>query len=329
MKTIRLTGLTDRKYGIEIELFATRSNPSDHQAIVNALRAAGVDCTFAGYTHSVSSHWKVVTDGSVVTPDGRRGLELVSPPLSGEAGLKEIERVCEALATIGAWVNRSCGFHVHHDASDLSVGNIIGIAKTVKRFGRVFDGLMAESRRNNQYATHMTDSDIESLERCESLDSLRRRFPGDSTERYHTFNVCAFQRHGTVEFRQHGGTVEARKMIPWIILTQGLVEKGKASKSVRGKVMGATGDGLDMLFRTAGLRTCMPWGQKLNPETEARARQTTEWFSARAAEFGVIRVSETSANRSRARRATQTPAERVAEAVAAAPVAAEGTPAGQ
>ena len=48
--------------------------------------------------------------------------------------------------------------------------------------------------------------------------------------RYHKLNLMAFWRHGTVEFRQHSGTIDAEKICAWISLTQGFIEKALVSK---------------------------------------------------------------------------------------------------
>jgi hypothetical protein len=328
-KTLRLTGLTDRKFGIELELFATRENPSDHAAIVRALTEAGVECKYEGYHHNTRPYWKVVTDASVETPNGRKGLELVSPPLSGEEGLREVEKVCGALATIGAWVSRSCGMHVHHDAADMNIDAIKDLAWLMNRFAPVFDGLVPLSRRagQNRFCEHWSEYHLTELARVRTLGDLRMRYHGESHARYRTLNVCSVQRHGTVEFRQHGGTVEGSKIVAWTLLTQGLVEKAQAAR-VKKTQMKATGDGIDNMIRAAGLRTCKPHGQKIAPEHEARVRNTVKYLMERARHFGVIQMKDRSIERSRAKRAaapaveTATPEALVARAVAEGNVAA-------
>lgn len=326
-KTLRLTGLTDRKFGVELELFATRSDPSDRQAIIRALTAAGISVQSEYYNHTTRSHWKIVDDMSVETPNGRRGLELVSPPLSGEAGLLEVEKVCTALASIGAWVSRSCGMHIHHDAADLTIENIRDLAWLTSRFAPVFDGLVPESRRagHNNFCKPWTESDLVALSRISSLYDLRDRFEAGSSLRYRTLNLCSLARHGTVEFRQHSGTVDAEKIVAWVMLTQGLVEKA-ASGTVRVKraQLKANGDGLDNLIRAAGLRTCKPHGQVVDATCTTRARVAARYLAERARHFAVIVMADRSIERTRAARAAAIPAP-TAEALVAQAVATAQT----
>jgi hypothetical protein len=42
--------------------------------------------------------------------------------------------------------------------------------------------------------------------------------------RYNKVNLCAFLRHGTIEFRQHSGTMNVDKVINWIVFCVNFVE---------------------------------------------------------------------------------------------------------
>src|SRR5262245_26549167 len=103
-----------RKFGIEIECMLPRTQTMD--SVARAINTAGVPCFNAGYSHSRSSQWKVVSDGSL---SGGNGMEIVSPPMTGEQSLDHIAIVCRVLNELGATVNRSCGLHVHVDAGNL------------------------------------------------------------------------------------------------------------------------------------------------------------------------------------------------------------------
>lgn len=88
----------------------------------------------------------------------------------------------------------------------------------------------------------------------------------------------------------------------------------------------ANGDGLDNLIRAAGLRSCKPHGQVVAPECEARVRTAARFLSERARHFGVIAMKDRSIERSRATRATATPAP-TPEALVAEAVRAQNQPA--
>src|SRR6187397_2985807 len=98
--------LTTRSFGVEIECLVPRYTRAQ---VAAAITAEGVDCYDAGFTHQTSRTWKVVSDGSV---RGNGAMELVSPPLRGEAGLGAISKVSAVLVRMGATVKSSCGLQV-------------------------------------------------------------------------------------------------------------------------------------------------------------------------------------------------------------------------
>lgn len=191
-----------RTFGIEIELVHSNS-----RAMAAALKAAGIPTEVEGYNHQTRNHWKIVMDSSI----RGGGYELVSPILRGEAGLETVRIVAEVLKAQGAQVNQSCGFHVHHDAADLKDNHFENLFRLYRRSETVIDRMMPKSRRanNNRF--------------CGSLRDLPT-IPGS---RYYKVNFAAYHVHGTVEFRQHSGTIEAEKMIQWIRISQAIIERSK------------------------------------------------------------------------------------------------------
>ena len=101
------------KFGIEIEAYNCSMS-----RLADELREAGIRVTVEGYNHTTRDHWKLVTDSSL---HGNDTFELVSPILAGEAGLKELEKVCWVLDLCNVKVNDSCGLHVHLDAADFNM----------------------------------------------------------------------------------------------------------------------------------------------------------------------------------------------------------------
>lgn len=87
--------------------------------------------------------------------------ELVSPVMSGQRGLEQVERVLRAVSEFGPRVNRSVGFHVHvgfgKQGSAFFRNQCAALKAIVKGwvvFESVFDAIMPPSRRGtlNQYA---------------------------------------------------------------------------------------------------------------------------------------------------------------------------------
>lgn len=210
---------SNRSFGIEIECKGITM-----QVACEAIRAAGVECNVEGYNHTTRPQWKIVTDASVAG-----GFEVVSPILSGQDGLAQVQRVSDALVNAGAKIEKDCGFHVHVDARDLNGPTIANILTRYAKYEAQIDAFMPKSRRenNNRFCQSVMGlaAEFENVAPTASASDVCRRM----YNRYYKLNLTAFVRHGTVEFRQHSGTVEARKMIPWIIFCVNFVETSKVT----------------------------------------------------------------------------------------------------
>lgn len=221
-----LPGVFNHKFGIEIEAYGVNM-----RVVESAIRAAGVTVEVEGYNHSTRRHWKIVTDGSLT---GGQGFEVVSPVLKGEAGIAEFKKVCEALATTGAKINSSCGLHVHFDARALSMNDWKNLYKNYINLETEFDSIMPVSRRanNNTYCKSLTYKNntqaatFEAIDRAETVAQLSSLVAGT---RYVKVNAESFMRHGTVEFRQHSGTIEFEKISNWVKICGNLIDKSKTT----------------------------------------------------------------------------------------------------
>jgi len=225
-----------RRFGIEIEFLVPSLSSIDRLAQEMADR--GLRCEVQGYNHNDVDHWKVTTDSSVGgtgSTQGWVGRELVSPPLSSKEGRRQVELACQALAAVGARVNRTCGLHVHHDARHLSEATILRLAAMTVDLGDALDELVAASRRRAAWNTYCTRFDANDLS---ALQGLGLRGFAQHASRYKTLNLSAFLRHGTVEFRQHQGTVEAEKVLAWVDLGQALIRAASRGDRVDGVALG-------------------------------------------------------------------------------------------
>ena len=156
-----------RRFGIEIEVVNT-----DRTKLVNAMREQGLDCQYHGYTHQTTSHWKIVTDASV-----RGGYELVSPILEGEEGLLAVKKATKAISASKRHsdmdqVNRSCGIHVHIEASNLSSKDIYFVIKRYQDNESAIDSWMPMSRRANTNSMCQSIASTFSAQRLARLDAM-------------------------------------------------------------------------------------------------------------------------------------------------------------
>jgi hypothetical protein len=213
----------NRRFGVEIEAYDVNMNTLEEK-----LNSAGVECRTEGYGHSTRSHWKIVTDSSLT---GRNTFELVSPILKGEQGIEELKTVCRVLNECGAKVNKSCGTHIHFDAANLDLRTWKNIFINYARLENLIDGFMPASRKgdNNTYCHGFGNFNNfeQKIEQAMTLNNIANDIFGRN--RYFKINAQSYSRHKTIEFRQHGGTVEFEKISNWVYFLDNLVTRSESA----------------------------------------------------------------------------------------------------
>lgn len=195
----------NRKFGIELEI----TGITEEKATA-ALRAVGLEVSMEDYTHATTSHWKLVPDSSVFN-----GFEVVSPVLEGETGLATASAAINALKTAGAKADRSCGFHVHFDAQGLGVEDLRSIVNRYAAFEQQIDAFMPPSRRGNTNTYCRTVCNLAHNRRFQEARNVSALAAAQGG-RYYKVNLQSLHRHGTIEFRQHNGIVDADRALNWI-----------------------------------------------------------------------------------------------------------------
>ena len=196
-------------FGIELEIVGLTTRQS-----AQVLMSAGIDTRDEGYNHETRSYWKVVNDGSLRTQyQGQATAEVVSPVLN-VTDFDQLRKVTNALKDAGARVNGTCGTHVHIGGFDLAPDKVLKSAKFWSICQDLTDQLVAVSRRGeNRWAQRLNSTDLDRIQRGRFSD----------LDRYRTFNVTPINRIGTIEFRQHQGTLNATKLWAWADYCQAVV----------------------------------------------------------------------------------------------------------
>ncbi len=211
----------DRKFGIEIEAYGV-----EKRIVIRAINEAGVECHDESYNHDTRRHWKIVSDGSLT---GQYAFEIVSPILEGENGLAQLRTVSEVLVRLQVKINRTCGLHVHFDAEMMTLPTWKNLLFNYASLEDIIDTMMPQSRRGdvNTYCKSLKIANLNTkLNAATTIQQVTAIFPS----RYHKVNTQAYSRHKTVEFRQHSGTIEAEKMVNWIIFLHNLVSFSENNK---------------------------------------------------------------------------------------------------
>lgn len=242
---------SQRKFGVEIEFGGIR-----RQVAVDAVRELDnrIPMEVQGYNHNVTSVWKFITDGSVDSQgNGEGGLEAVSPILQGEAGLAAMTTVLKGIRRAGGRVNRTCGIHVHHDANDMSGTQLAWLLEFYVENQRIIDTVLAPSRRStniNRWCKPWAGAD---KDRMLATAKTGNKMGLGRFDRYRTINVVSYAKYGTIEFRQHQGSLNAKKITAWIKFGQAMMETAKASEGAAVPTFANIGEMTNHLTRMGGL----------------------------------------------------------------------------
>lgn len=193
-------------FGVEIECI----NANRH-SLTEAASRNNVALRCEGYNHTDNRrYFKVVSDGSLTGSDAN---EIVSPILAGQKkGFESIKNIISVLDEVGAKVNSSCGLHVHIGIAKLTDEQYVNIFKNYQKLELAIDSFMAYSRRanNGHYAKSLQDYDFSSCHTKLDVEDVLR------CDRYYKLNPVSYLRHSTIEFRQHQGTTNYKKIEMWV-----------------------------------------------------------------------------------------------------------------
>jgi len=214
--------MTSHTGGIEIETYGVSET-----RIRNAIDRAGIR-------------------GCKVVPDGTPNVdaEIVLPPLGDcDVAKQYLREVCQVLENVGCQINTQCGLHIHISNAPLADGvtpaaftsnSITHAARTgeylsnhgepldaaivkdiMQRYERQQDTIntmLAPSRTNNTYCKPLNAFEIEQANTISELNHGK----------FFAINLDTWRR-GTIEFRQHGGTIDADKIWNWFQFLLNLV----------------------------------------------------------------------------------------------------------
>jgi hypothetical protein len=217
-----------RAFGVEFEI-----TYPDAYTVERALISAGVPVRNRGcYGRTDGTKWEIKTDCSV----NGHGVEVVSPKLKGKAGFEELEKVCAALNSVAAKVDRSCGLHVHHDFRRKPKSVVYkSVLAFVERQFEVMK-MMAPSRRENyNYCPMWEDYHIQRLRGVLDYGTAHAIGPRG------VLNMAGYPRRGSIELRCHGGTTNYDKIAAWVRFGQAFFKAAEDGTDLPDTVEGLAG----------------------------------------------------------------------------------------
>ena len=171
--------------------------------------------------------WRCKGDGSIsCNNSNQNACEVISPILRGAAGMAQVVAACQALREKGHIVNTTCGVHVHigWDQSRSEV-NAESLKRLITIVAYLEKGLYAitgtKARERGRYS--------KPVRQYLRPTQVQRHATSD---RYHALNLANIRPGGkqTVEFRIFSGSISATKIVGWIQVCLGIVERAQNGK---------------------------------------------------------------------------------------------------
>lgn len=164
--------------------------------------------------------WKADADPSIRVTDysDSQACEFVSPVYKGAAGLRQLLADLDVIRGFGAKINDSCGLHIHVGIDKQDAALVARLTTLVANFEKAIYASTGTKKREtgrwcNGLSQYGTVGAAQSANRC---------------SRYHVANFATNK--PTVEFRAFGATLNATKLVGYVRLCVGLVERALRAK---------------------------------------------------------------------------------------------------
>jgi len=163
-----------------------------------------------------------VSDGSI---DDDGGDEFVSNPTNNDLLYRDIRKLCKSIRNAGYYIDSMCGLHIHLDIRDILENDKKKLHMAYRLFEKFFFEMVSPSRRNNSYCRFLREDYEKLFDRnfknylteneghVPECDISCYRYDG---RRYDWANLNSSYVRGSIEIRNHGGTIDSVKIINWI-----------------------------------------------------------------------------------------------------------------
>ena len=228
-----MTAVSDRTFGVEIECGVPSSlGGSDCTCDEETLDYYGCECAGGDACYATEAFLERhgFQDWAQVSRDGTE-VEIHGPILSGQAGLDELHAVLTLLKKHGFYVTTSDGMHVHHGAEEF-VDNADLIERLVESWvanQENIDHLVVDYRRGDYWACPAWGE--EKMRFFKDDIAVKKAQAQRGEPNYYGFqygrgslNVDSLAYHGTIEIRQHEGTMNPDEAVAWVLFGQRFVE---------------------------------------------------------------------------------------------------------
>jgi len=266
-----------------VQTIANQNLPEDNQVIIES---QGYNHNVSNTIWKLVTDSSVHTTRANSLNYINSGLEFVSPILKGEKGVAQLTAILNAMKTIKpetgealCAINKSCGLHVHHDVrtwranlrtddvelNEDAMSKLTNLITLTTKFEDVIYGMLPASRRTGSWSRPVNEcydtvfgaingkSNYKRASKVKRLKKLNKRNGNQSAwqySRYCGLNTQSFFKYGTVEFRYGSPTLNATKMINWMVFTQAFVNMAEVFETVNsyGEMKLDTKRNIDLTF---------------------------------------------------------------------------------
>lgn len=197
--------------------------------------------------------WKVMSDGSIdcqrrdgrrkVFADGSYSVELVSP-ICQYGDIETVQELVRKLRDAGAFVNKSCGIHIHINASPFDAPHLRNLVNIVAaKEDMIYRALRVDRGREQEYCRKIEPRFLEAVNRQKpaTREQFKRLWYNGSdgsrthyhSSRYHCLNLHSVFQKGTVEFRAFNGELHAGKIKAYIQFCLAITAQALNQRSAR------------------------------------------------------------------------------------------------
>jgi hypothetical protein len=269
-----------RRIGVEYEatvpLVGTGSGQDVQRTLAAVLTANGLRAVARGYSHDPlppNTDLAVEYDSSVQGETRYHGVtwhavEIKTRILNGIDDWERIVPPCLDIAKyMGARVNGSTGHHVHLSLPEAAERpkTIRSLTAVVGRIEPVIYGLLAPSRRQNQYCCPLAGR-LPDLRPCKRVEDYRQCLSGIS--RYYGLNLTRVTEDAPrIEYRYHQGTLDPAKARHWLRFLLQLTEHAVVRNcQCLSEPLPNDRQGFERMATAIGLRVNSKIYRKVSPE---------------------------------------------------------------
>ena len=208
-------------------------------------------------TQADGRKWKVLYDGSIRCQRKKNGVvegatslsscELVSPILTYEEDIENLQELIRLLRKAGAFANETCGIHIHLDGADHTVRSIKNFINIIASKNDLFYKALEIKEERMRYCKKMDERLIERIneKKPKTMTELEdiwyygygeRRERHYHASRYHFLNLHSFfTGNHTVELRGFNSELHAGKIRSYIVLALALNKQALTQKAASPK----------------------------------------------------------------------------------------------